>query len=102
MNKKIFLAIGMIAFAIMFVLNVRYAIDDYGIKNNELSVQLLAKEKTTGGCDDKEIPFTLGSCVYGVIIICIDGSYTNCIEGIIINDDCENEGNIDLEILRCI
>ncbi len=49
MNKKILISIGVGAVALLYSLNLSYAIDNYGILKNTLSLDVLAQTSSTSG-----------------------------------------------------
>ena len=51
-NKNYLVVIGICAFALMFALNVRHAINNYGITENTLSAKVLAQADCGGNGGD--------------------------------------------------
>ena len=49
MNKKVFSILGIGAIALAFLLNVSYAVDNYGILKSNLSLQVYASSSSQGG-----------------------------------------------------
>ena len=49
MNKKIFVATGIGVVILMYLCNVNYAVDNYGIVENSLTVNILAQDSVGGG-----------------------------------------------------
>jgi hypothetical protein len=49
MNKKILAALGLGAFALAVGMNLKHAIDNYGILYSNLAVQVVAQDNSSGG-----------------------------------------------------
>jgi len=76
MKKKFLLLIGLCAIALLFVLNLMYAADNYGIVKNNLSVQIIA-QTGSGGDGSGSGSGSGGSS---------GGDEIECEEGIIVKD----------------
>ena len=110
MRKRFLSAAGLIAIAILFFLNLAFAVDNYGIVKNSLSVHVFAQsgsggdgsgsgEETIDGGTLPEVVITCGQysgdCWKRKPVICFIGSYTydHCERSGKMSDNCNNKCN---------